>query len=190
MARACASKGFAATTISDLAADARVSKRTFYEFFHSKADCFIALYESASTNTLLILKDQLNEVTDWRTTLLAALSAYFGALSSNPVLLRSLFIEVLGLGAAGLEARRRVNLQMAQFILEIVQNKNGASPRSHISELDAMAMVGAINELILQAIEQGRADQLQALVQPSARLVRAVVDGAGGAAHNAPPETA
>lgn len=180
MAHACASKGFAATTIADLAAEARVSKRTFYEFFDSKADCFICLYESASANALLVLRSHLSGATDWRTTLLSALSAYFDTLSSNPVLLRSLFIEVLGLGTTGLEARRRVTLQMARFIVEVVENQNEVGANTQISELEAVALVGAINELILQAIEQGRAHQLTSLVEPSARLVRAVVDGSIG----------
>lgn len=183
MARACATKGFAATTIADLAADARVSKRTFYESFGCKADCFIALYESASANALLVLRGHLAGAADWRTKLLSALSAYFNVLSSNPVLLRSLFIEVLGLGTIGLEARRRVTLQMAQFIVEVVANQNDASTSAHISEMDAMALVGAINELILQAIEQGRADQLAALVDPSARLIHALVDSRDGIGH-------
>ena len=37
-----------------------------------------------------------------------------------------------------------------------------------------MALVGAINELILQYIEQDRVAQLQELVGPASQLVRAV----------------
>jgi hypothetical protein len=37
-----------------------------------------------------------------------------------------------------------------------------------------MAVVGGINELVLQAIEDGRVGNLQELVVPASRLVRAV----------------
>ena len=47
MADAVAHKGYADTTIADLAAGARVSRRTFYEHFSSKEECLIALYEAA-----------------------------------------------------------------------------------------------------------------------------------------------
>ena len=38
----------------------------------------------------------------------------------------------------------------------------------------AMTVVGGINELVLQAIEQDRAGDLRDLVAPATRLVRAV----------------
>jgi hypothetical protein len=38
----------------------------------------------------------------------------------------------------------------------------------------AMAVVGGINELVLEAIERNRTDRLQELVSPSLQLVRAV----------------
>jgi hypothetical protein len=41
----------------------------------------------------------------------------------------------------------------------------------------AMAIVGGINELILQSIEQDRVAQLTELVAPGSRLVRAVTEG-------------
>ena len=48
LAVSVARRGYSDTTIADIAAAARVSKRTFYEHFGSKQQCMIALYESAS----------------------------------------------------------------------------------------------------------------------------------------------
>ncbi len=39
-------KGLAATTIADVARLAGTSKRTFYEHFTDKEECFLALYRS------------------------------------------------------------------------------------------------------------------------------------------------
>lgn len=169
MAHACAHQGFAATTIADLAAEAKVSKRTFYEHFDSKADCFVALYESACAQTMAILSAQVDVNRDWHAQLEHALQAYFQALSANPQLIRALFIEVLGLGQVGLAARRRMNTQLADYIVSVARG---------LSHDDAVGLVGAIYELVLRAIENDRADRLTELVQPSARLVRLVVDGA------------
>lgn len=171
MARACASQGFPATTIADLAADAKVSKRTFYEHFDSKADCFVALYESASAHTLAILQSRVDKDCDWHEQLEDALQAYFEALSANPPLIHSLFIEVLSLGPIGLAARRRQNTRIAEFIMSVAR---GLSPD------DALGLVGAIYELVLRAIEEGRADRLPELVEPAARLVRRVASGQHG----------
>src|SRR4029453_3157608 len=45
--RAGADTGYAATTIEDIVRGAGVSKKTFYEHFSDKLDCFLAAYEAA-----------------------------------------------------------------------------------------------------------------------------------------------
>src|SRR4029079_8566329 len=50
--RAVAEKGYAAATIEDIVRDAGVSKKTFYEHFSDKLDCFLAAYEAASDELL------------------------------------------------------------------------------------------------------------------------------------------
>jgi AcrR family transcriptional regulator len=174
MAQAVARKGFGETTIADLAAEARVSRRTFYEHFADKADCVIALYEVASAQALQVLKASIDPRRDWRTQVDQALSAYLSTLSCNPTLLSTLFIAILGLGPAGLAARRRANNDLADFILGVVNDGSRADP---LAPQMALAIVGGVNELILQAIEQGRAAQLIELSGAAARLARSVIDG-------------
>src|SRR3569832_791092 len=124
MAHAVSRKGYGDTTIGDIVAEAGVSRRTFYEHFDSKAECLIALYEAASHNALKVLRDAIDPAQGWQTQVDSALRAYLGCLASNPVLVRTLFIEILHLGAEGLESRRRVNLELAGFILKTVDAKS------------------------------------------------------------------
>jgi AcrR family transcriptional regulator len=175
MAKAVAEKGYAEVTIADIVSAAGVSRRTFYEHFKSKGQCLIALYEAASSNALQVLRDAIDPSHDWETQAEHAISAYFSCLAQNPVLLRTLFIEILGLGVSGLTARRQVNQELADFMLQVVnvpaRARRGKTPLH--PEL-AMAVVGGINELILQFIERNRADRLQELVSPALHLLRAV----------------
>jgi len=181
MAAVVARKGYADTTIADLAAEARVSRRTFYEHFQTKAQCLIALYEAASGQALRVLKDAIDPARDWHAQLGDALRAYLGALASNPVLLSTLFIAILGLGPDGLAARRRANEQIAAFIVRVVNASAPTTPRALPASL-AMAIVGGINELILAAVERGEAAQLTQLTPSAAAFARAVIDGAAGPA--------
>ncbi|WP_010457989.1 TetR/AcrR family transcriptional regulator [Acidovorax radicis] len=175
MARAVAAKGYADTTIADIVREASVSRRTFYENFADKAECLTALYESASGNALAVLRGAIDRQSDWQAQLEQALSAYFGALACNPVLLRTLFIEILGLGMPGLAARRRVNQQLVDLMLEVINQRTGESRGAPLHPAMAVAVVGGINEMVLQSIEQGRAGALQELVVPSAALLRAAI---------------
>lgn len=175
MARAVAAKGYADTTIADIVREASVSRRTFYEHFQAKAECLIALYEAASHNLLKVLRDAIDPAKDWHDQIDQALAAYLRGMAQNPVLLRTLFMEILGLGPEGLAARRRVNLEVAGFMLGVVNGAQAqATNASPLSADLAMAVVGGINELVLQAIEEGRAAALQDLVLPAGQLVRAV----------------
>ena len=170
MAHAVAAKGYAETTIADIVREASVSRRTFYEHFATKAECLVALYDAASRNALKVLREAIDPARDWEAQVETATAAYLGALASNPVLLRTLYIEILGLGAVGLAARRRVNQEIADFIVGVV-GSGGGKPLA--PEL-AMAIVGGINELVLQYIEQDRVEHLAEVVGPASRIVRAV----------------
>lgn len=168
MAVAVARNGYAETTIADIVREASVSRRTFYEHFAAKADCLVALYEAASHNALQVLRDAIARPQEWEQQVEVALRAYLECLASNPVLMRTLYIEILHLGPQGLAARRRVNQEIADYMLDVVG-------RERVTPELAMAVVGGINELVLQAIEQGRVEQLGALTATASRLVKAVV---------------
>lgn len=165
MAVAMARKGYADTTIADIVREASVSRRTFYEHFPTKADCLVALYEAASHNALKVLRQEIDPARSWEEQLEHALHAYLGAMASNPALMRTLFIEILHLGPEGLAARRRVNQEIADYMGAVVRDVTPAL---------AMAVVGGIHELVLQAIEDGKVDELPELTATATALVKAV----------------
>ena len=168
MAIAVSRKGYADTTIADIVGEASVSRRTFYEHFSTKAECLVALYEAASHNALKVLRGAVDPAREWEQQVEGALRAYLECMASNPVLMRTLFIEILHLGEEGLAARRRVNQEIVDYMLDVIG-------RDKVSPDMAMAVVGGINELVLQAIEQGRVEKLGELTPTASALVMAVV---------------
>ena len=172
MAQCVAAQGYADTTIADIVREAGVSRRTFYEHFSDKAVCLVALYEAASQNALAVLRSAVDPQRGWQEQVESAIGAYLGVLASNPVLMRTLFVDILGLGLPGLAARRHANQQLADFMQEVV-NQPSSGPVLHSAM--AMAVVGGINELVLQAIEQDQVAALADLVAPSSALLRAAV---------------
>jgi AcrR family transcriptional regulator len=171
MAVVVAQKGYADTTIADIVREASVSRRTFYEHFATKADCLVALYEAASHNALKVLRHAVDPARNWEEQVEGALAAYLAAMAANPVLLRTLFIEILHLGPQGLGARRRVNQEIADYMLGVV---NGGRSGRRVPPQLAMAVVGGIHELVLQAIEDGKVEELPELTEAAAALVKAV----------------
>jgi AcrR family transcriptional regulator len=167
MAEAVAVKGYGETTIADVVREAGVSRRTFYEHFSGKAECLVALYEAASRNALRVLREAIDPAHGWEEQVERAIGAYLHSMASNPVLMRTLFVEILALGPEGLEARRRVNREIADYMVAVVN-------APHVTPQLAMAVVGGIHELVLQAIEDGKVDELPELTATAAALVMAV----------------
>ncbi len=181
MSLVVARKGYAETTIADIAAEARVSKRTFYEHFGNKAECLIALYLAASDQALASLRAAIDPARDWHEQVEDAVQAYLSTLACNPPLVRTLVLEILHLGAEGLKVRRRVNHDIARFIVDVVRPRLPARARPPaLLETMAVALVGGIDELIVQAIEDDRVEHLAELTKPAAHFVRAVIDGTLG----------
>jgi AcrR family transcriptional regulator len=165
MAHCVADKGYADTTIADIVRQAGVSRRTFYQHFATKAECLIALYEAASRSALKVLRQAIAPARDWEQQLEQAIGAYLACMAANPVLMRTLFIEILNLGPEGLAARRKVNQEIAEYMRGVVTN---------VSPELAMAVVGGIHELVLQAIEDGKVSELPEITATAVALVKAV----------------
>lgn len=171
MAKVLAAKGYGDTTIADIVREAAVSRRSFYEHFATKADCLVALYESASEQALMVLVGAVDPGQPWQTQVEHAVTAYLDFLAQDPALLKTLFVEILGLGLPGLAVRRKVNARIAGFVASATAGAQGARLAPEL----AMTVVGGINELILQAIEEDRSGDLRRLVAPATQLIRAVV---------------
>ena len=180
MAQAVAARGYADTTIADVVREAGVSRRTFYEHFSTKAECLVALYAAASHNALNVLRESIDPGQAWQAQVERALTAYLGFLARSPVLMRTLYVEILGLGRDGLLARRRVNQEIADFMIGVINCPNPGGDEKHaLAPEMAMAIVGGINELVLQYIERGHVEHLGELVKPASLLVRAVTHSEG-----------
>jgi AcrR family transcriptional regulator len=175
MAQSVAEKGYADTTIGDIVREASVSRRTFYEHFRDKAECLIALYQAASRNALKVLREAVDPAHEWEQQAERAIRAYLESLASNPMLVRTLFIEILGLGPDGLEARRAIHRAIADFLLELV---NAGDPMlARLTPDDVTAFIGGVHELVLQKIEQGRVSEVPQLTAIATRLLRAIARG-------------
>lgn len=181
MARCVATKGYADTTIADIATAARVSKRTFYEHFKTKQECLISLYENASQRGLNSLARAIEPEQQWPARVDHAVKAYFSHLAANPLLMRTLFIDVLAVGPEGLQARRKVHQQLAELIASTAEQ-----PDSELNVWQANAIIGSLTEIVLQAIEQDRVEQLPECADEAAQVIRAAMQST--LAHpNSPP---
>jgi AcrR family transcriptional regulator len=165
MAEAVAEKGYANAAVADAIARAGVSRRTFYEHFANKEECFLAAYD-AGVGALLEAIAQAEEAAgaDLAARARAGTETYLGLLADNPAFARTFLIEVLGAGPAALARRAAVHERFAERLREDVCAAAGdvPPPPDHILR----GCVGAIHELVTARLLEAGAAALPDLLGP------------------------
>jgi AcrR family transcriptional regulator len=148
--RAVAGKGYAAATIEDIVRDAGVSKKTFYEHFSDKLDCFLAAYEAASDELLAHVRAaQESAGDDWLASTRAGIHAYLRWLAAEPELARVFLIEIAAAGPEALERRERMRDRYAEHMREL-QAGNG------VPDEIFHAVVAGADDLVVRRLREGR----------------------------------
>ena len=194
-----AERGYAAVTVADVVAAARVSKRTFYQHFSDRDDCFLAAYVAAAEQPLARIAEAVAPVVEaapdaeppsLADEVTAGTSAYLAALAEQPGLTRTLLTEISALGPQGRRVRREVLNRFAEQLSVLIalgaaRWASGEEGSAAVPELagvrvlphpTAVALVGGINELVLDAVEDGRGDRLAELTPTVTELILAVID--------------
>ncbi|MEO8798526.1 MAG: TetR/AcrR family transcriptional regulator, partial [Polyangiaceae bacterium] len=177
-AAAVAEKGYAGTTIADIARHAKVSKRTFYEHFGDKEACLLETYEGVTKLIRQAMRAAWGDAdpNTWEHQLDAGLDAYVGALEAMPLLTRACLVEMSGAGPRALRVRRQVHEKFAELLREFVERVRARHPKlGAISPAMATAIVGGIDELLLAQVEKGPQKKLSKVRDTASALIRAVL---------------
>ena len=126
--RAVAQKGYAAATIDDIVRGAGVSKKTFYEHFSDKEDCFLAAYEAAADELFARVREAQAAPGPWLERTRAGISAYLRWLAAEPALARVFLIEVAAAGPRAAERREALRDRYAEQLAELQRNARDELP--------------------------------------------------------------
>lgn len=165
-------KSFRNITLADIAAAARVSRRTFYEHFTSKDECLLALCEETASQMMEAVLKASGPEASWREEVRAITHAYLSVVQQRPRLMRALYIELSALGESGTRVRRQVAENFARFLQGRIeaQRKKGAE-LSSLSLTMGVAIVAGINELILYRLNEADEGGLMALAPDAEQLI-------------------
>jgi len=177
LATAIAEKGYAAVTIADVVRVARVSKRTFYEHFADKEACFLALYAETSEELLELIGNAVATARgSWEERIGAAARAYFERVAAEPEVIRAGLLEIQAAGPRARVLRREVQRRYAEQLRTFSLAAEAEEPGIRgLTPALATAVVGGLDELMLEAAEAGHADRMGELADAATELIRAVL---------------
>ena len=167
--RAVAERGYAGATIDDVVRRAGVSKKTFYEHFADKEDCFLAAYEAASEELLARVREAHAGDGDWLERTRAGIVAYLRWLAADPALARVYLVEVAAAGPRALELREALRDRYAELIRE-------RRPSDLPFEI-LHAVVAAVDDVVVRHIREHGAERLPELEPILMRLQVALLAG-------------
>jgi AcrR family transcriptional regulator len=170
MVEAVAEKGYGPVTVADVVEGASVSRRTFYEQFAGKEECFLAAYDAGVQYALGRLAEAAEgiETDDWRARTESDIAAYLRVLSDEPAFAWALHVEVLGVGPAALERRAQIFAMFADRTRRAHELARAADDR--LPELPDEAFLlhtGGMDELIRECLRTRGAAALPDLIAPA-----------------------
>lgn len=179
MIEVVAERGYPETRVVDVIGVAGVSRKTFYELFDSKEDCFLAAYDVLLGNLLGESTEAFESKpgTPWPERISAALEALLEHLSQHPDEARFAIVEVLAAGPKAL-ARRDAALRQFTGFLEPGRSETSVE----LPGITSMAVAGGVNELLYSEILHGAVSRLPSRLPDLMFWVTLPFLGAAGAA--------
>jgi len=178
--------GYRHMTVAHVIARARISRKTFYDFFADREDCFLAAFEQALSQARLPASEAYEREAGWREGIRSALATVLLLIDEEPALARLCVIEALGAGERVLQRRSRLLAEAADVV---DRGRLAAGATRNPPAITAEAVVGAIFAVLHTHVLQGRNEAATDLLGPLMSVIVLPYLGAGSAGRelNRPP---
>ncbi|HEV3320223.1 MAG TPA: TetR/AcrR family transcriptional regulator [Solirubrobacteraceae bacterium] len=170
--------GYGQMSVARVTARARVSRRTFYDVFEDREDCFLALFEDAIARVTDRVVPAYERERAWREQVRAGLSALLVFLDERPEVGSLLVVDALSAGPPVL--RRRAEILAG---LGAVLDRDGSRSKHGrgLAEITGEGVVGAVFSVIHTRLLAKRSGALMELLNPLVSMVVLPYLGSGAA---------
>lgn len=160
MAQSISEKGFAQTVVADVVRIAKVSRRTFYEHFDDREDCFLAVCDAFTAKASELIGEAADPALPWEQQVRAGIAVHTALLMANPPLTRSFFFEIYSTGERGAAQHRKIHRRFAEQLVSISEQVRATNPQLNpVTFALASMLVAGIGELAMLEMEQGVSDK-------------------------------
>jgi AcrR family transcriptional regulator len=153
VADAVAAKGYGAATVADITELAGVSRKTFYEHFTDKQECFLASYDVGAAAILAAMAGAAEGVHNWEDLLDAVLTTWLEFLQADPAFTRAYLIEFWAAGDAARERwklrRDRLEELLERLHARVRETDPAVTP---VSGTVIAAVAGGANRVVISRI--------------------------------------
>jgi AcrR family transcriptional regulator len=174
LARSITERGYRATTVADVVRHAKTSKRTFYDEFASKEECFVELLRSNNADLIAHITAAVDPDAVPDRQVRAAVGAYVEHIESRPAITLSWIREAPALGDLARPLNRLAMQQLTDMLVAI-----SVSPGFKAARLDpitrplALILLGGLRELTALLVEDDQ--DVRDIVEPAVTAAQAIL---------------
>lgn len=162
MAKTVAEYGYQETTVRRLLGRAGLSRRTYYELFEDKEDCYLAAYDEVVEHLLDAVAEAYASGESPEEQIERGLRAFLEFCRDEPDIARMCIVEVLAAGATARARRADTMERLASLMEGALQELRGDKK---LSKLAAQGLIGGVHELIYTPIDRGETQNLPDLAE-------------------------
>jgi AcrR family transcriptional regulator len=163
-----AERGLPQVTVAHIVARANISRRTFYDLFSDREDCFLAAFDDAIAQLAPVVSAAWASERSWRARTRAGLAAILELLGDEPGLRSLLIVDALGAGSEALEHRTKV---LAQLIAAVDAGRGERQPGPELPPLTAEGTVGAVLSIVHSRLLERDPEPPIALLNPLMSMI-------------------
>ncbi|HEY5193270.1 MAG TPA: TetR family transcriptional regulator [Solirubrobacteraceae bacterium] len=155
-----AEQGVVNASVAHIVARSSVSRRTFYEIFADRDDCFLAAFDDAIALASRRVGEAYDPKAKWAANIRASLIALLRFLEDEPLIARLMIVESLSMGPKVLHHRSQALTRTMTFLdggRHETDSQDGPPP------LTAEGVVGAVLSILYARLSQASTGQLMEL---------------------------
>lgn len=166
VARLAEAKGYAATTVADIAREAKVDAKSFYELFTDKQDAFMNYHELGFLAVMGAMTHAFFAAEGWPERAWQAGLAYMGLLEAEPLIAHTGFVEAYCFGPQAIQRVEDSHIAFTIFLqegyLHTDDGRQGADPPPR--QLALEGIVDASYEIVYRQVRAGRTQDLSRML--------------------------
>lgn len=160
--------GYTRMTVAQVISRAKVSRKTFYDVFIDREDCFLAAFDQTIARARTRVTEAYARQQDWREGIRAALEALLELMEREPGLARLAVVEALAAGPRVLESRSAV---LAELAGAVDRGRSEPAASNGSSPVTAEGVVGAIFAVLHSRLLERDGEPLTSLVGPLMSMI-------------------
>ena len=170
--------GYHETTITQIAAAAGVSRRTFYGYFNSKEACYLATFDQIADHLCVAAREAAAAQDEWPARVAAKFAAALEVFSTNPQLAR---FALAAPPRAGGELTAHYRRALDAALAELTDGLPGGAEAQGPSPAVQQSLIGGAVALIVQKLEAGEGERIRDLLPDMVELFLAPFIGRAAA---------